>query len=130
MTIENPLLKKFRKEMSAGTMSLVLLALLGRENREMYGYEIAKLLKQGNDGPDSLNGSGMFKQGALYPVLRSLSANELLSSRIEPSVSGPPRRYYAITKAGRESLAEWAAAWTSTKEFVDLILQDEESEND
>ncbi|HEX9707103.1 MAG TPA: PadR family transcriptional regulator, partial [Steroidobacteraceae bacterium] len=59
------------------------------------------------------------KQGALYPVLRQLSANGLLASRIVPSYAGPPRRYYRITEAGRVTLAEWRGIWRSTRNFVD-----------
>jgi PadR family transcriptional regulator PadR len=64
------------------------------------------------------------KQGTLYPVLRSLCAAGLLESHVEPSVSGPPRRYYRITEPGRRLLAQWRAAWTQTREFVDSILED------
>ena len=62
-------------------------------------------------------------QGALYPVLRSLEKSGLLSSRVEPSVSGPPRRYYRITGMGRESLESWTDMWCRTKDFVDAILK-------
>ena len=40
------------------------------------------------------------KQGTLYPVLRSLEAGGLLSSEVEPSVAGPPRRYYQVDRGG------------------------------
>jgi PadR family transcriptional regulator PadR len=61
------------------------------------------------------------KQGALYPVLRTLSAHGLLASRVVPSYAGPPRRYYRITAAGRETLARWLGIWTTTREFVDAV---------
>jgi PadR family transcriptional regulator PadR len=63
------------------------------------------------------------KQGALYPVLRSLEKSGLLASKVEPSVSGPPRRYYTITEAGRATLAIWEEIWGQTKSFVDDILK-------
>jgi PadR family transcriptional regulator PadR len=63
------------------------------------------------------------KQGALYPVLRSLEAAELLESQVEPSVSGPPRRYYRITDTGRETLLRWREIWEQTKNFVDDALK-------
>lgn len=65
------------------------------------------------------------KQGALYPVLRSLEKNGLLSSEVEPSVSGPPRRYYTITAAGRETLTLWTEIWSQMKSFVGNILEGE-----
>ena len=57
------------------------------------------------------------------PVLRSLEENGLLESTVEPSVSGPPRRYYKITKEGRVVLGEWTDLWKQTKNFVDSILK-------
>lgn len=109
-------LKKFQKEMSAGTVSLVLLGVLARAQEPMYGYLIAKRL--GDAGESVLAG----KQSALYPVLRNLCAAGLLDSEVEPSIAGPPRRYYRITTTGRAVLGQWTDAWTTTRDFVDGIL--------
>ncbi len=109
--------KKFRKELKSGTVSLVLLSILSRADRPMYGYQITKNIDSGEGaGPD-------MGQGALYPVLRSLEKTGQLESRVEPSVSGPPRRYYSITEAGRETLVDWTGAWEETRNFVDAILK-------
>ncbi|MCZ6826203.1 MAG: PadR family transcriptional regulator [Gammaproteobacteria bacterium] len=109
-------LRKFQKELNAGTLSLVLLCVLDQAKEELYGYQIAKLLEKAGGGQT------MFKQGALYPVLRGLSANGLLSSRVEPSTSGPPRRYYQITGNGRLILTKWRHAWQATRDFVDTLM--------
>ena len=109
--------KKFQKELNAGTSSLVLLSVLSRSREPMYGYQIAKMLE--DNGPDL----PLMKQGTLYPVLRSLEENGLLESTVEPSVSGPPRRYYKITEDGRSALKEWLEIWKQTKKFVDAILK-------
>jgi len=109
--------KKFQKELNAGTSSLVLLSVLSRSSKPMYGYQIAKMLEE--SGPQI----PMMKQGTLYPVLRSLEDNGLLESTVEPSVSGPPRRYYKITKDGRAALNDWLEIWKQTKNFVDVILK-------
>lgn len=110
-------LKKFQKELSAGTVSLVLLAVLGQASEPMYGYQIAKRLER--DGGSLLSG----KQSALYPVLRNLSAAGLLDSHVEPSLAGPPRRYYKITAAGRDVLQTWIASWSATRQLVDNVLK-------
>jgi PadR family transcriptional regulator PadR len=109
--------KKFQKELNAGTVSLVLLGVLSRAEEPTYGYQI---IKQIETTRDSLP---MMKQGALYPVLRSLERSGLLESTVEPSVSGPPRRYYRITDTGRRVLDEWTGIWHETKTFVDSILK-------
>jgi PadR family transcriptional regulator PadR len=113
----NALTKKFQKEMNAGIASLVLLSVMGQAKEPMYGYQVAKLLE------DHSQEKPMMKQGALYPVLRSLEGNGLLESNVEPSVSGPPRRYYHITEAGRRTLQIWEQLWGQTKSFVDTVLK-------
>lgn len=110
-------LRKFQKELSAGTVSLALLSVLGATVEPMYGYQIAKTLERHGEG--ALSG----KQSALYPVLRNLQGAGLLDSFVEPSISGPPRRYYAITSSGRDVLASWTAAWTATRDSLDSVLK-------
>jgi len=110
--------RKFQKELNAGIVSLVLLSILASTREPQYGYQIAKQLER--DG----SGTAIMKQGTLYPVLRSLCAAGLLESYVEPSVSGPPRRYYRINEAGLDVLAQWRSAWSATRDFVDSILKD------
>lgn len=119
MVDQNMPTKKFQKEMNSGTASLVLLSVLSQSEKPMYGYQIAKLLD------DNRKDAPVMKQGALYPVLRSLEKNGLLSSKVEPSVSGPPRRYYTIADEGRETLTLWTEIWGQMKNFVDNILEGE-----
>ena len=52
-------------------------------------------------------------------LLRTLAANGLLASRIVPSYSGPPRRYYRITDQGRLVLRRWLDIWGDMRDFVD-----------
>lgn len=105
------LAKKFQKELNAGLVALVLLAILDQAEDDLYGYQIAKRLQR--EGA-----AGLVKQGALYPVLRTLSAAGLLTSRVVPSYAGPPRRYYRITRTGRATLADWCGIWRTTRDFV------------
>ncbi|HEX3673247.1 MAG TPA: PadR family transcriptional regulator [Rhizomicrobium sp.] len=116
MALDTDYTRKFRKELMAGLSSLVLLAVLARAGREMYGYEIAKAVKAEGEG------GLIFKQGAIYPVLRSLNSLGLLDSRVEASAFGPPRRYYNITDEGRRALNDWQGAWKGMREFVDDAL--------
>lgn len=110
---------KFQKDLNAGTLALVLLATVAASDEDLYGYDISRRLR--GDAP---GGECPFAEGSLYPVLRSLSAAGLLTSRIVPSYAGPPRRYYRITELGRETLAEWRTRWNTTRTFVDACLGD------
>jgi PadR family transcriptional regulator PadR len=109
--------KKFQKELNSGTAALVLLSILSHADEPLYGYRIAKLMEVDDENVP------MMKQGALYPVLRSLEGSGLLESHVDPSVSGPPRRYYKITDSGLETLRNWKKIWSQTKSFVDGILK-------
>jgi PadR family transcriptional regulator PadR len=108
--------RKFQKELSSGIVSLALLALLAHADKPLYGYQIAKELEGYGDGLP-------VKQGTLYPVLRSLEAGGLLISEVEPSVSGPPRRYYSVTAEGREAIVLWQGSWIRTRQFIDAVLE-------
>jgi len=116
--------KKLQKELNAGTAALVLLSVMNRASEPLYGYRIAKLIDAGNEDVP------MMKQGALYPVLRSLEKMRLLESAVEPSVAGPPRRYYRITDEGRAALERWTAIWNESREFVDAVLKGTYHEQD
>jgi PadR family transcriptional regulator len=112
--------RRFQKQLNGGATSLALLGLLSRARRPQYGYEIAKQLQA------KCGGSLPMNQGALYPALRSLEEQGLLSSHVEPSVAGPARKYYQITATGRQTLRRWLAAWKSTKDFVDSVLESDD----
>lgn len=109
--------RKFQKDLNSGLVALVLLAVLDQSTEDLYGYEIAKRLQKANEG------EALFKEGTVYPVLRALSANGLLTSRIVPSYAGPPRRYYRITDEGRSVLKDWSGIWRQTRDFVDRFIE-------
>ena len=109
--------RKFQKELNAGTAALVLLSVMDSAAEPMYGYQIAKKIE------GDIQNAPMMKQGAFYPVLRSLENSGLLGSRVEPSVTGPPRRYYQITGSGRQTLARWKELWDQTSLFVTTMMQ-------
>ena len=58
--------RKFQKDLNSGLVALVLLAVLDRSPEDLYGYEIAKRLQKANEG------EALFKEGTIYPVLRTL----------------------------------------------------------
>src|SRR5256885_736735 len=67
--------RKFQKDLNAGLVALVLLAGLERPQEDLYGYETAKRLQKANQG------EALFKEGTVSPVLRTLAAGGLLTSR-------------------------------------------------
>ena len=113
----DPYMSKFIREMNAGTVSLVLLAVIEQSDRPLYGYEIARML-------ETLSTElAQVKQGTLYPVLRSMERSGLLESHVDPSVSGPPRRYYTVTETGRDGMERWKTVWGEIRDFVNAVLE-------
>ena len=112
--------RKFEKELKSGMAALILLGIISASGRPMYGYQITKEIDAASGRPEEKR---LFRQGALYPVLRSMERSGILESEIEPSVSGPPRRYYSLTEEGGKILEDWKVTWKSTKDLVDDILK-------
>jgi len=113
---EQLVIRKFQKELNSGTASLVVLGLMDASAVPLYGYQIARLLEE------RVEGQLPMKQGALYPVLRTMEANGLLQSEVQPSTSAPPRRYYTVTPDGHNMLARWIKVWGDTRDFVERVL--------
>ena len=106
--------------MSSAKVSLryFVLGLLARQ--PMSGYDIKRFVK----GLNWLIGSP--SSGSLYPALRSLLEEELVSVEIVPGVDRPPRKIYSIEQVGRDALERWlekpVAADAPLKAFVMRLL--------
>ena len=97
-------------QLKKGALELCVLALLAR--RESYAYEIASTLATGV-------GIG---EGTIYPLMRRMQTEGLVSTRLEESPSGPPRKYYRITETGRDRLAGWIAEWRDFAGAVEALV--------
>ena len=87
--------------MLKGVLGLLLLRLLAA--REDYGYSlVVRLQEQGFDG---------LAEGTVYPALTRLESQGLLDARLVRSSSGPARKYYRLTGAGRAELTRAGQAW-------------------
>jgi len=97
----------------ARTLVLQLLA-----ERPMYGYELAAELQRRSDGTFALG------QGTLYPLLYSLEGKGLIHVTREETEPGQRRlrRYYALTKPGREELKVNLLAWRDIARGMRMVL--------
>ena len=73
-----------------GVLELCVMALLQRKDR--YGYEISEILSEKINIAD----------GTVYPILRKLKSDGLLTTYIQEESGGPPRKYYSLTELGRD----------------------------
>ncbi len=62
------------------------------------------------------------REGTIYPLLVRLEKKELITSEIRPSPLGPSRKYYSITRGGREMLDSFEACWESVSKAVESIM--------
>jgi PadR family transcriptional regulator, regulatory protein PadR len=99
-------------QLRKGVLDMCVLAMLARGDG--YGYDIASLLSL-------LIGMG---EGTIYPLMRRMQADGLVNTYLEESNSGPPRKYYQLTKAGHAALAAQKAEWNSFVVAVAKILSD------
>lgn len=97
-----------------GLLDMCLLAVVSEG--PSYGYEMVRQLNE--------RGLDVAGETSIYPVLRRLGKRDLIESYLEDSPSGPARKYYRITSAGRRLLEEWAKDWQTVRDGVDHVLRD------
>src|SRR5271156_7236829 len=94
--------EKWEVQLRKGSLELAILAALW-EGR-LYGLEILRELETKSDL--------IVVEGTVYPLLSRLRALGLVESEWVESDSGHPRKYYALTPAGKQRGREMAAMWT------------------
>ena len=99
-------------QLRKGVLDLCVLAMLAQ--RDGYAYDIASRLAQDI-------GMG---EGTIYPLMRRMQTDGLVKTYLEESSSGPPRKYYQLTRAGHAALAAQRGEWLSFVESVAKVLSD------
>jgi PadR family transcriptional regulator PadR len=107
MNIENT-----KAQMRKGVLEFCILSVL--KDKEAYTSEILDTLK---------NAKLLVVEGTVYPLLTRLKNDGLLNYRWEESLSGPPRKYYALTEIGQTFLNELNGTWTELSGAVNLITK-------
>ncbi|CCE05243.1 conserved hypothetical protein [Bradyrhizobium sp. STM 3843] len=97
-------------QLKKGALELCVLALLARG--ESYAYEIASALA---------SGVGM-GEGTIYPLMRRMQDDGLVETRLAESNSGPPRKYYRLTPAGRAAFTAQKREWRTFTDAVNKLL--------
>jgi len=87
--------------MLKGALEGCVLEIIGRH--KTYGYEITQQLRE--------LGFTEVVEGTVYTILVRLEKNNLVSIDKKPSDMGPPRKFYALTKAGHQELQRFWAKW-------------------
>lgn len=99
-------------QMRKGLVELGVLAVL--RDQETYGYDIVSRLRKCE---------GMtLTESTVYPVLARLEESACVAVRTGPSPSGPPRRYFRLTRAGHDRLAALTGQWHTVSSGIDALL--------
>ncbi len=99
-----------------GVLELCVMALL--RQRDRYGYEISESLSQSIDIAD----------GTVYPILRKLKADGMLTTYLQEESGGPPRKYYSLTQLGRETYEQDRGEYLRFAGAVKKMLEDDNND--
>jgi PadR family transcriptional regulator PadR len=96
-------------QLGATLLDACVLAVLNKE--DTYGYVLTQNVRDVMD----------ISESTLYPVLRRLQKEELLTTYDQP-FQGRNRRYYSITELGRKKSGEYLLEWQEYKVKIDKIM--------
>lgn len=107
------------KELVAASTIPLVLSLL--EQGDGYGYALIKRIRE-------LSGERIaWSDGMLYPVLRRLEAQGLITSFWDGAAGGRRRRFYRIEAAGRQELARQLEQWSLVSSVFDRLRKEAKS---
>jgi DNA-binding PadR family transcriptional regulator len=114
--VEDGLVLNLVGEMRRGTLVVVVLLL---SEKPAYGYSLV----------EQLAARGVtIEQNTLYPLLRRLESQGLLSSTWDTS-SARPRKYYALSESGRRVRGRLLAEWRELNRVLESIAEETSHED-
>lgn len=93
--------ERWEAQLRKGALEMAILAALWKGRG--YGLEIIRQLES--------ESQLVLAEGTIYPILTRLKAEALLTSEWVEAEAGHPRKYYALTAAGRQRLKQMTEAW-------------------
>ena len=99
-------------QLKKGVLEMCVLALLSKGDN--YAYDIASRMAEAV-------GMG---EGTVYPLMRRMQNDGLVTTYLVESASGPPRKYYKLTRTGANALKAQITDWVAFETAVRKILGD------
>jgi PadR family transcriptional regulator, regulatory protein PadR len=93
-----------------GVLELCVLATL--DKKDCYGYEMVYEISKNIS----------ISEGTIYPLLKRLKKDGLLTSYLKESQEGPSRKYYRITDLGKQKKEKLVAEWNNFSVGVNKLL--------
>lgn len=98
-------------QVKKGTLSYIILIIL--DGKEYYGYELVQEIKT--------HTTLEVAEGTLYPLLNRLKTEGIVESRWIEQASGIPRKYYILSKTGKDTLTEMKKIWSALDTAIQKI---------
>jgi len=103
---------KWEVQLRKGCLELAILAALW--SGRLYGLEILRRLED--------DSNLVVSEGTVYPLLSRLKALGLVNSEWVESEGGHPRKYYSLTKSGKQRVLEMAGIWARFSSSIGKLL--------
>jgi PadR family transcriptional regulator PadR len=103
-------------QLKKGILNLLVLAML--EHRDRYGFELV----------EQISGYVEIAERTIYPLLKRLRDDKLVTTYLQESEMGAPRKYYRLTELGRTYLAGAKHEWREMKDAVERLLEEADVE--
>lgn len=100
-----------------GVVELCVLSLLFRS--DCYGYDVSESISKHID----------ISSGTVYPILRKLKNEGLVTTYLSEESGGPPRKYYRLTSLGRETYCKEKEEWLQFSKTVESFLGGKQHES-
>jgi PadR family transcriptional regulator, regulatory protein PadR len=99
-----------------GVLELCVMALLAQKAH--YGYELVEKISETIE----------ISEGTIYPLLKRLKDDGFVTTYLEESASGAPRKYYTLTPEGEKVRKSITEEWVSFTERVNTFLKKDNNE--
>jgi len=105
-------------QLKKGVLDLCVLSLLTKKDR--YGYELV----------NEISKTITISEGTIYPLLRRLKRDGYVTTYLEESAEGAPRKYYQLTSSGKKLEKQLEQEWVSFVEKVGEFLNERGGKQD
>ena len=106
-------LGNWKTQLRKGFMELCILNYL--KVCDFYGYDLVQVLKK-------VEGMAM-REGTIYPIMARLQEDGLVTNYMRDSQSGPPRKYFRLTRQGGIALEEMNRHWHSMESAMQSAIE-------
>jgi PadR family transcriptional regulator PadR len=104
-----------KSDLLQGTLDMLVLRILSLE--PLHGWGISERIQRMSEEVFQVN------QGSLYPALQRMKRKGWIKAQWRVTENNRRARYYALTPAGREQLAEERRSWKMASAAVERIMQ-------